>query len=207
MSRAMFFDFDGTLADTRADLAATVNHTRRDFGLAPLDVDVIVSYVGNGARKLLERAIPEIADPPLTVFMSHYLEHAVETVTLYPRVVETLQRLRDDGWLLGLNTAKPRAAVDLILEKLHIADLFGSAIIAGGDCAEMKPSSLPLRECAAKMNHILTPADWMVGDNWTDVECAANAGIGSIFCDFGFGVLKSSRPTRRIASFADLAQW
>ena len=56
--RAIFFDFDGTLADTREDLAATVNHTRRDFSLEPLDAATIISYVGNGARKLLERAIP-----------------------------------------------------------------------------------------------------------------------------------------------------
>ena len=204
MERAIFFDFDGTLADTRADLAATVNHTRRDFSLAPLDVETVISYVGNGARKLLERTIPEIKDPPIEVFMSHYLEHAAESVKLYSGVRETLGRLHDDGWKLGLNTAKPRKAVDLILRKLDLEWCFGNAIVAGGDCAEMKPSALPLQECAAKMHHELSASDWMVGDNWTDVECATNAGIGSIFCNFGFGILKGSVPTKRIDAFDGL---
>ena len=204
MPGAIFFDFDGTLADTRADLAATVNHTRRDFDLPPLAVDTIMSFVGNGAKKLLARSIPELKDPPLDVFMSHYLEHATESVRLYPGVVETLDELRSAGWRLGLNTAKPRAAVDLILAQLGIGGFFGPAVIAGGDCRELKPSPLPLLECAAKMNHVLAAGDWMVGDNWTDIDCAANAGIGSVFCEFGFGALGASTPTRRITSFSRL---
>ena len=202
--RAIFFDFDGTLADTREDLAATVNHTRRDFSLEPLDAATIISYVGNGARKLLERAIPEIKDPPIDVFMSHYLEHALESIKLYPGVRETLDYLYCDGWKLGINTAKPRKAVDLILRKLDLESYFGNAIVAGGDCSEMKPSALPLKECAAKMHHKLSAFDWMVGDNWTDIECAANAGIGSIYCNFGFGIIKESVPIKKIDSFEDL---
>ena len=64
---AVFFDLDGTLFDTRADLAATVNHTRRDLGLPEWPAERVIANVGQGARYLLERSIPEAAcDASLT---------------------------------------------------------------------------------------------------------------------------------------------
>ena len=199
---------DGTLIDSKADLCATVNHVRRDLGLAELPQDEVISHVGRGARHLLATAIPEKADdvdPLMEVFMGRYGEHMLESVTLYPGVRSTLEELADRGWLLGINTAKPSFAVHAILEKFGLARLFGDAVIAGGDCAEMKPSALPLRECASRMRgHRLSPSDWMVGDNWTDIDCATNGGIKSAFCTYGFGTIRDSRCTVRIASFPEL---
>ena len=199
---------DGTLIDSKADLCATVNHVRRDLGLAELPQDEVISHVGRGARHLLATAIPEKADdvdPLMEVFMGRYGEHMLESVTLYPGVRSTLEELADRGGLLGINTAKPSFAVHAILEKFGLARLFGDAVIAGGDCAEMKPSALPLRECASRMRgHRLSPSDWMVGDNWTDIDCATNGGIKSAFCTYGFGTIRDSRCTVRIASFPEL---
>ena len=147
---AVFFDMDGTLIDSKADLAATVNHTRRDLGLAEWSVDDILRHVGLGAKHLLAHAIPERADEVdrlWEIFRSHYAEHMIESVTLYPGVARTLAELHDRGWLLGVNTAKPNFATRAILEKFGLMRYFGRAIVAGGDCPEMKPSALPLREC------------------------------------------------------------
>ena len=72
---ACFFDLDGTLADTRADLAATVNHTRRDLGLADLPQADVLVHVGQGAKYLLAHAIPERAgevEKLWEIFRSHY---------------------------------------------------------------------------------------------------------------------------------------
>lgn len=207
MAKAVFFDLDGTLVDTKADLCATVNHTRRELGLAERPEGEIIVHVGLGARHLLANAIPERAGDVETlwrVFMSHYGEHMLERAALYPGVRETLETLAERGWLLGVNTAKPAFATAAVLEHLGIREFFGDAIIAGGDSPEMKPSAMPLKMCAARMGHTLTPGDWMVGDNWTDVECAANAGIKSAFCEFGFGVLKDSRYTAKLDSFSEL---
>jgi len=206
---AVFFDMDGTLIDSKADLAATVNHTRRDLGLPDLPVETVLGNVGQGARFLLKKSIPECPskspDELLELFMSHYAEHMVESVQLYPGVRRTLEELRDRGWLLGINTAKPSFATHAILEKFGIKRLFGNAIVAGGDCAEMKPSALPLRECAARMRgHRLSSHDWMVGDNWTDVKCAENACIKSAFCSYGFGRLDDARCTVRINRIEEL---
>ena len=205
---AAFFDMDGTIIDSRADLAATVNHTRRDLGLGEIATEAVLEHVGRGAKYLLSHAIPELADDGDRVwelFMSHYNEHMLDHCELYPGVRRTLDELRDRGWLLGINTAKPSSATLAILEHFGLRRYFGNAIVAGGDCAEMKPSALPLRECASRMRgHRLSSHDWMVGDNWTDMQCAVNAGVKGAFCSFGFGLLNDSRYTVKINRFDEL---
>ena len=209
--RAVFFDVDGTLIDSMADIAATVNHTRRELGLEEWPQEAILKNVGLGAKHLLAHSIPEKANNVAElweIFKSHYAEHSLERVVLYPGVRETLETLKANGWLLGINTAKPNFAVKMILKHFSLEELFGEAVIAGGDCAEMKPSKLPLVECAAKMGHELGPDDWMVGDSWTDVECAKNAGIKGAFCSFGFGRLREgSTYDAKLEKFADLLKY
>ena len=204
---AVFFDMDGTLIDSKADLAATVNHTRRDLGLAEVSQETVIGFVGRGADYLLDHAIPEHVGEKRVhdLFQSHYAEHCCESVTLYPGVRETLAELERRGWLMGINTNKPGFATRMILEKFGLLRYFGPAIVAGGDCAELKPSALPLRECASRMRgHRLSSRDWMVGDSWTDLASAANAGIKSAFCAFGFGVLGDVRYTVKINRFDEL---
>ena len=82
---AAFFDMDGTLIDSRADLAATVNHTRRDFGLPEMAQDDVLAHVGRGARRLLAETLRDAAAPEeevFEVFMKHYSEHMLEAVEL-----------------------------------------------------------------------------------------------------------------------------
>ena len=212
---AVFFDFDGTLFDTKADLAATVNHTRRDLGLAEWPEAEVIANVGQGAKYLLENSIPEVvgAEPNHVktyeevweIFKSHYAEHCVERVEPYPGVVRTLGELRDRRWLLGINTNKPNFAVRLILEKFGMARYFGSAIVAGGDGVELKPSAQSIRECTSRLRgHRLSSHDWMVGDSWADMQCAANAGVKGAFCAYGFGPLRDSRFTIKINRFDEL---
>lgn len=208
--KAVFFDMDGTLIDSRRDLAASVNHTRRDLGLPELSVEDVLKNVGLGAQYLLEHSITEPIPPTFDLkatFKRHYAEHATESVTLYPGVVETLAELHRRGWRMGLNTAKPAFAVKAILQKFGLEHYFGSAIIAGGDCPELKPSVLPLTMCAERMGHTVTPEDWMVGDNWTDIQCATNGKINGAFCEFGFGQLKDAVPTCSLKSFSELLDY
>ena len=209
--KACFFDLDGTLADTRADLAATVNDTRKELGLEPKGQEEILSYVGRGAKYLLANSIPEKAeekDKLFEIFMLHYGDHMLDSIELYPGVVETLEELKARGWKLGVNTAKPAFATHAIIEHYNLGRFFGNAVIAGGDSTEMKPSPIPLQDCSRRMGgHLLTPEDWMVGDNWTDIKCAANAGIKSAVCSFGFGILADSSPTVTITSFPDLLKY
>ncbi|MBO7721242.1 MAG: HAD hydrolase-like protein [Kiritimatiellae bacterium] len=212
---ALFFDIDGTLFDTKADLAATVNHARRDLGLAEWPEDRIVANVGRGAKHLLVNSVPECLGPEASmprgyeelraIFLGRYAEHCCERVAPYPGVRRTLDELRDRGWLMGVNTNKPNFAVKMILEKFGFTRYFGSAVVAGGDGFELKPSAQPLHECASRLRgHRLSPQDWMVGDNWTDMQCASAAGIKGAFCTFGFGQLQGARFNVKIGRIEEL---
>lgn len=205
---AAFFDMDGTLVDSRADLAAAVNATRSELGYAELPLEEVVACVGNGARYLLEHAIPEAAgrfDELWPMHMRNYSAHLLDTTSLYPGVRSTLAELHDRGWLMGVVTNKPGDFTRKILDHFGLARYFGAGIVGGGDCAEMKPSAMPLREAASRLRgHRLSSHDWMVGDNWTDMECGRNAGVKTAFCTFGFGSLRDSRYNVKINRFDEL---
>lgn len=208
---AVFFDLDGTLFDSRADLASAVNFTRVDLGLKPLPQDDVIGFVGCGARHLLENAIPEVTgrfDELWPQFSANYRAHMTDETTLYPGVRSTLAELSDRGWLMGVSTNKPNFAARDLLAHYGILRYFGNAVIAGGDCAEMKPSGMPLRECASRMGgHRLSSHDWMVGDNWTDMDSGFAAGVKTAFCTFGFGHLRESRYTVKINRFDELLRY
>lgn len=205
--KAFFFDMDGTLIDSRADLATAVNHTRRDLGLAPLPLEKIIACVGNGARYLLSHAIPEVADRAdelMALHMKNYMTHVLDATTLYPGVEATLRELAHRGCALGVVTNKPHIATVALLEHFKLAELFGAGVVAGEDCLEMKPSPKPLQQAAAALNHVLTPDDWMVGDNWTDLATAAACKVNAAFCDFGFGNARNEFISRHLSNFSEL---
>lgn len=208
--KAVFFDVDGTLFDTRADLAAGVNHTRADLGLAPLPLDVVISHVGQGSRYLMEKCIPESPMPFEELwkqYTSHYAEHCCGSLVMYPGVIETLDELRRRGWIMGVNTNKPNFAVKKIFERFGLGGYFGDAVIAGGDGFPLKPDARSLQECASRLGHIPGPGDWMVGDAWNDMQCAVNAGVKGAFCSFGFGELKGTPCNAVLSKFSDLLDY
>lgn len=187
--KTALFDLDGTLIDSRADLALAINLTRADFGLPPKSQQDVVACVGEGVRVLVERAIPErpeLWDEMLAHQRRHYLAHSLDNTTLYPGVRETLEALRGDGWHLAVVTNKPGPVTRPILEGLGLLSLFG-AVVGGGDCPVLKPDPAPLVLAARQMGVALDASDWMVGDNFTDLEAGRRAGIRRCFCRFGFG--------------------
>src|ERR1051326_2749207 len=108
----LIFDLDGTLIDSKLDLAHAVNATRAHMGLAALDHERVYSYVGNGAPVLIRRALGEQATEPqvqeaLEFFLEYYRDHYLDYTTLYPGVRESLDRLRDAGKRLAGLTKKP----------------------------------------------------------------------------------------------------
>lgn len=192
--KTALFDLDGTLIDSRDDIAWAVNLTRQDFGLAPLSADAVISCVGEGVRTLIQRAIPErpdLWDDMLVRQRQNYGEHLLDHTALYPGVTNTLKTLRGAGWKLGVVTNKPSSATLRILEGLGVLS-FLDAVVGGGDCEALKPDPAPLRLAAERMGVTLTPQDWMVGDHFTDLEAGARAGLLRCFCRYGFGELRDA---------------
>ncbi len=197
------FDLDGTLADTILDIANSVNLTRRDYGLEPLAAELVVSYVGDGARKLLERAF---ADHPINVdeglehMIRHYYEHPVVDTVLYPGVAEGLAALKNAGWKLAVVTNKPGIVAREILRRLGVAG-FLDEIIGGNDGYPLKPDPAVLLFLMEKY-HAVPEKSWMLGDNHTDMNSAVNAGMNGAFAAWGFGSMGNAAAALKVDSFA-----
>lgn len=187
--KTALFDLDGTLIDSRADIAVALNFTRQDHGLPPLPAREIEACVGEGVPVLIRRAIPERPElwpEMLACQRAHYRAHCLDQTVLYPGVLETLRALTSVGWRLAVVTNKPSDVTTPILHGLGILSFF-SAVVGGGDCETLKPDPAPLRLAASRMGVTLAPEDWMVGDHFADLEAGERAGIRRCFCRYGFG--------------------
>ncbi|MBN2703535.1 MAG: HAD-IA family hydrolase [Pontiellaceae bacterium] len=207
-SYLLIFDLDGTLIDSRADLAEGINHMRAHYGLDPLPVEVIGGYVGDGVRKLVERSLqdPDVdLDEALEINEQYYRENLTVHTTLYPGVAEGLQRLKNAGHQLAVLTNKPGDPSREILKHFALDHLF-AAIIGGGDIAQLKPEPEGIFRCA-ELAGVPLERVWMVGDHYTDLSVARNAGVKSAFVCYGFGEERGFKPDHYFASFAELSQF
>lgn len=184
---AFIFDLDGTLAETRRDIAAAVNDALSSLGRPALDPGVVTRMVGDGARKLLERAVGSDAPPGqlergLEVFLAAYLERCLETTTLYPGTRAALTGLAPAR--LAVLTNKPRAHTIKILEGLGILSRFES-VVCGDDAWPRKPDPAGLLHLVALLG--APPARTLyVGDSAVDLETARRAGVPAGFVTYGF---------------------
>lgn len=126
------FDLDGTLLSTLGDLAASCNHALRANGMPERTIDEVRRFVGNGVKKLMERAIPGGLDNPLfektfADFRQHYMHHNLDTTCPYPGVMEMLESLRSRGKKVAVVSNKFYAATQALC-KHFFGDLVDVAI-------------------------------------------------------------------------------
>ena len=185
----IIFDLDGTLIDSAADLAISMNATRQHFGLPAIDPALIYSYVGNGAAILVQRAMggnvseEDLADA-LKYFLQFYRAHALEHTQLYPGVREAVLALSRPGRQLAVLTNKPvRISFDIV-SALGLASHF-MRVYGGDSFPAKKPDPVAVR---ALMEEAGTSAasTWLVGDSGVDVKTARNAGVRSCGVAWGF---------------------
>jgi phosphoglycolate phosphatase len=182
------FDLDGTLIDSSADLAAAVNATlARIAPSAPaLPLERIRSFVGHGARALVERTLaeaglPERAEEVLPVFLEVYRGHMLDRTRLYPGVAEALKEL--EGRSLAVLSNKPGDMSRAILEGLGVKHLF-TRICGPEDVPARKPDPAGLRQLMEEAR--ATPADTaMVGDSPVDVRAGRAAGVLTVGVSYG----------------------
>ncbi|MCC7175078.1 MAG: phosphoglycolate phosphatase [Bryobacterales bacterium] len=185
----VIFDLDGTLVDSKLDLAHSVNATRRHYGLEPLDLELVSSYVGNGAPVLIRRALgPDYTDEEirqaLDFFLAYYREHMLDHTTLYPTVQESLDRLKAAGITLSVLTNKPVRFSQDILAGLGVGGHF-FRVYGGNSFEQKKPDPTGLNSLLAESG---TPREraMFVGDSAVDVLTARNAGVAVCGVTYGF---------------------
>ena len=185
----LIFDLDGTLIDSRLDLAHSINATRAFMGLEPLEHETVYKYVGNGAAVLVQRALGDLGssenvERALPFFIGYYTEHKLDYTVLYPGVRESLDRLQAAGMPMAVLTNKPVRISKAIVEELGLSEHFFQ--VYGGNSFEFKkPNPIGIATLIAEAG--VTPADTiMVGDSGVDIQTANNAGVRSCGVTYGF---------------------
>ena len=184
------FDLDGTLLDTLADLAASVNYALRTHGMPEHSIDDVRRFVGNGVRKLMERAIPNGEahpdfDATFATFREHYMHHSLDTTQPYPGISEALAELKAKGCRLAVVSNKMMAAT-VELCRHFFPDTIEVAIgehEAEGIRKKPAPDTVfaALRELGVEKSGAV-----YVGDSDVDVQTAANSGLPCISVLWGF---------------------
>lgn len=185
MRRVILFDLDGTLLDTLADLRSAVNHVLALRGLEPLPMDAVRRYVGNGAVRLLQLALPDgmYDEAALRDFKTYYDAHSKDETAPYPGIPEVLRELKDLGCRVAVLSNKPDWAVGGLCRS-YFGDLAELAVGEKPDCPK-KPAPDMVFHAVRQMGASLSDAVY-VGDSEVDVQTARNAGIPCVSVTWGF---------------------
>ena len=184
------FDLDGTLIDSRRDLADATNALVAELGGQALSVEAVTAMVGEGAAVLVGRALTAAGLDPRTPgalerFLAHYDDRLTVHTRPYEGLVDALSALRSDGRTLAVLTNKPGRPSREILERLELAPFF-SQVIGGDTAAGRKPDPSGLLSLAQRAQ-VAPSATVMVGDSRIDAETARRAGAVPCIACYGFG--------------------
>ena len=192
----VIFDLDGTLLDTLGDLSASVNHALARYGLPLRSRQEVRSFLGNGIRYLMERAVGEGVPPArfeeiFTTFRSHYVDHCMDTTAPYAGIMNLLGELKRRGVSMAIVSNKLDPAVQQ-LNRRFFADSIGTAV---GESATVrrKPNPDAVVKALAELGAAKEEAIY-VGDSEVDLATARRAGIDCALCLWGFrdeGFLRS----------------
>jgi phosphoglycolate phosphatase len=213
--RVLIFDLDGTLIDSKLDLALSVNAMLEYMRRAPLPHDTIYRLVGNGAPVLVRRALSEGAGPSeitddevdrsLAYFLSYYRAHMLDNTVAYPGVREALALL--EQLPMAVLTNKPVNFSRAILEGLGLSRYF-RYVYGGNSFEKKKPDPMGVEVLLRDLNSGAHEA-MMVGDSDVDVQTARNAGIWACGVTYGLGAegLRANPPDLMLDTLAELPSY
>jgi phosphoglycolate phosphatase len=186
--KAIIFDLDGTLLNTLDDLAASCNHALLACGYPARTVEEVRAFVGNGIRKLMERALPpasadEAVDRALDVFRAHYALHNSDRTQPYPGILPMLEALKQRGLPICVLSNKNDPNVQALCQRYFP----GLITLAAGEKPGLRPKPHPDGVLWLCSQLGLSPADvCLVGDSEVDVATARAAGVPLLAVDWGF---------------------
>jgi len=206
-AKLIIFDLDGTLIDSLADLTDATNHMLGMFGRPVLIEEQVRLLVGQGARNLVTRAMPDASadevERGLAAFLAYNEVHIADRTLPYPGVVATLARLRDGGCPMAVVSNKNVALCREILAILGIQDFF-AAVLGADSLPTRKPSPEPVLKLVHDFGIAAADAV-MVGDSINDIAAGRGAGVVTVGCTWGYGdITELAEADHRIDSFAEL---
>lgn len=215
--QAILFDLDGTLVDSVPDLACAVDAALHELGLNKVGEACVRSWVGNGAWRLMQRALAyshdvvESAVEPTALkqahqcFLSHYAKSNGKASQVYPQVLSSLQAWQQQHIPMAIVTNKPIQFVPALLAQLSLDRYF--SVLVGGECtATKKPSPAPLYFACQQLQVDPTRC-LMIGDSSNDILAAKAAGMPVIAVSYGYNhgaPVETEHPDWVVDSFADI---
>jgi len=211
LPRLAIFDLDGTLVDSVADIALSLNRALTDIGLPEVTLLQVQTWVGRGASRLVycvlehQRRPSTLHDELLARFMARYQESVCEVSTVYDGVPELLLACRRAGVHLACVTNKPYAPAKALLEALNLLESF-DLLLGGDSLVHKKPHPEPLLHC---LRHFDVPAAdaLMVGDSSNDVDAAKAAHVRVLAVPYGYNhgePIAASAPDWLVESLREL---
>lgn len=206
------FDLDGTLLNTLNDLAASTNYALRSAGMPEHSVEDVRKFVGNGVKKLMERAIPDGLENPkfdetYATFRRHYLEHSLDTTKPYEGIPEVLAELKRRGKKLAIVSNKFYAATQELAK--HFFPETIQVAIGERENIHKKPAPDTVLEAMRQLG-VGKEGSIYIGDSDVDIDTAKNVGIPCISVLWGFrdkDFLISHGATHLIKTPKELLEW
>ncbi len=203
------YDFDGTLVDTKEDIALSVNLALVELGLPEREREEIYSFVGHGVLSLMKKALGESdrcdVDSAVNVFRKHYRVHALDRTRFYPECEDILDHFKTR--LQAIVSNKPVEFVEMILAGLHRRDSFASVL--GGDSVKQKK---PDPEMVLRLlDQFTLPAQdvLMIGDSPQDISAGRSAGVATCGVTWGMrprSEVENANPDFLIHTMSELKQ-
>lgn len=173
----MVFDFDGTLVNSGWDIAASVSYSLAKLGIPGKEIDVILSFIGDGVQTLIEKSLgPNFAnrfDEAMEIFSSHYAQHMLDTTYIYDSVIDTLCHFREMKKIIITN--KRKYFTFKMANSLGLAGYFDD-IIGADSTPYKKPDPLLLKPFLEKF-HADSEKTVVIGDGVNDILLARHAGV------------------------------
>ena len=211
--KAVTVDLDGTLLDTVPDIARAANMMLGELGRPPLDNELIRTFVGKGIPRLVQRTLaghidgavePLVMERGLGIFERCYREVNGRHTTVYPGVMDGLERLREQGFPLACVTNKSGRFTQPLLEMVGLAPYF-EHVVAGDTVARKKPDPAPLVHACEKL--AVEPGEMlMIGDSLNDVAAARAAGCPVFSVNYGYNEGRDVRELDTDAVVASLVE-
>lgn len=216
-AKLVLFDLDGTLVHSAPDLADSINLMREELGLTVYPTEQITRWIGNGMARLVKRGLTgaldgepdsELFERGLASFKRHYAANLAVRTRPYPGMVEVLDHLSAQGFLLGCVTNKMESFSRSLLEQLDLMKYFDT-LVGGDTVATRKPDPLPLQHACAQCG-VLPAHAVLIGDSAADVNGARAAGMPIIAVTYGYNQgrdVRSLNPDATVDSATELPQY